>query len=360
MSKNQEKVTISIETLTIIKGLVLVALMLTLLSVLHAIAQPLVWLSISFFLAIALNPAVSWLAKRLKSNSRVKATAIAYIIAIATIVAFFSLVIPPLAKQTVDFVKSVPQTIEDLKSSDSPAGRFVERYSLQDEVNNLAKDISSKTSDISQPAISTATTIGTTLAGTITILVLTFMMLVEGPKWLERILAIQPASKKAHRKQTVERMYKVVTGYVNGQLLIAFIAGVFACIALLIANQVFDTSVNAIALGGIVGVFALMPLIGATLGAVIVVTACLFVSLPLAIAMTVYFVIYQQIENITLQPYIQSRSNQLTPLIVFVAAILGASIGGLLGALVAIPVAGCARILIESHYQERLKKAKLI
>ena len=348
---------ISIETSTIIKGIVLVISTVLIIGVFHNLARPIVWILVAFFLAIALNPGVSWIARHLKSKSRIKATALSYIILIAFLITFFSLITPPLVKQTVDFVRDIPQTLEDLKTERSPAGRFVSKYKLQDEVNNLAKDVGNKTKDISQPAIATATTIGTTLASIITILVLTFMMLVEGPQWLDRLWAMQPASKRKQRKDTANQMYRVVTSYVNGQLLIAFIAGVFACIALLIASQIFNANINAIALGGIVGVFALLPLIGATLGAVIVIIACLFVSFPLAITMAIYFIVYQQVENITLQPYIQSRNNRLTPLVVFISAIVGASIGGLLGALLAIPAAGCLRILMESKYKIKTQDA---
>ena len=77
---------------------------------------------------------------------------------------------------------------------------------------------------------------------------------------------------------------------------------------------------------------------------------CLFASTGLALGMTVFFLLYQQVENATLQPYIQAKSNNLTPLIVFVAALVGAQLGGLLGALAAIPIAGCIRVVIDEYY----------
>lgn len=360
MSKKQNEITISIDTTTIIKGLALVVALIIVLGLLHNLAKPLILLSISFFLAIALNPAVSWITARLKSGSRIRATAIAYIFVMTVLIGFFSLIIPPLVGQTIDFVKDVPSTIEDFKKQDSPAARFAYRYNLDEQLDDFASDFKSRSSDVSKPALATATTIGSTFVSVIAVLVLTFMMLIEGPNWLKRFWAIQPASKRRERQETAQKMYKVVTGFVNGQFLVALIAGAFAFIALVIASQIFDVTINAIALAGIVTVFALMPLIGAALGATIVVLACLFVSFPLAITMAIYFVIYQQIENTTLQPYIQSKSNNLTPLIVFSAAIIGASLAGILGALFAIPIAGCLRILIQSHYKERLEKANLL
>jgi predicted PurR-regulated permease PerM len=165
---------------------------------------------------------------------------------------------------------------------------------------------------------------------------------------------MQPADKRERTRSIAHKMYKVVTGYVNGQVLIAAIAASFVMIAILIGNAVFDASVNAVAMAGIAFVFGLIPMFGNILGAAIIVLVSLFSSGGLAIAMAIYFLVYQQIENATLQPYIQSRSNQLTPLTVFVAAIVGVGIGGVLGALAAIPVAGCIRILIQEFYDKKV------
>jgi predicted PurR-regulated permease PerM len=149
-------------------------------------------------------------------------------------------------------------------------------------------------------------------------------------------------------------MYKVVTGYVNGQLLIALLGGTFAFVALTITSAIYDAAINSLALAAIITLFALLPLIGTTLGATIVVFSVLFVSVPMAITMAIFFIIYQQIENVTVQPLIQSKHTKMTPLMVFVAAIVGAGFGGFLGALVAIPVAGVIKVVVEDRYQKSL------
>jgi predicted PurR-regulated permease PerM len=151
----------------------------------------------------------------------------------------------------------------------------------------------------------------------------------------------------------------MVTGYVNGQLFIATVAALFAMVALLISSTILGVSINAVALASIVGLIGLIPMIGNTIAAIIVIIFCLFVSLPLAIIMAVFFLVYQQVENATLQPYIQSKYNELTPLTVFVAALLGVSIAGFLGALVAIPVAGCLRIILVEYYSDKFAPKKL-
>ncbi len=357
MSKHEERdIVVKIDTATVIRVLYIVLLGLLFFSLLSKVVQPLILILISFFLAIGLNPAVSWIAGKLKSGSRTVATGVAYLAVVAFLGTFFALVFPPIVKQTVDFVKEVPGTIQDLRENNQSVSNFIERYKIDEEVNRFTDDFSSRFTDLGRPVLSTAGKIGTTIASIIVVFVLTFMMLVEGPGWFDKYVKTLSPPKRERRRKNAKKMYKVIVGYVNGQVLIAALGGFFATATLIISSQIMDVTVNSIALGGIVALFALLPLIGTTIGAVLVVLSTLIVSLPLAIVMAVYFVVYQQIENVTIQPFIQSRSSSLTPLIVFVSAILGVAIGGILGALLAIPAAGCIKVLVDDYYSQKTKK----
>jgi predicted PurR-regulated permease PerM len=149
-------------------------------------------------------------------------------------------------------------------------------------------------------------------------------------------------------------MYRVVTGYVNGQFLVATIGATFAVVALTISTTVFNVdTINPIAFGGIVFLLGLIPTIGVIISTAIVVIFSSFASIPLAITMLVYFIVYQQIENATIQPYIQSRANELTPLVVFSAAIIGIGFAGILGAIIAIPIAGCIKVLFDDFVERK-------
>lgn len=358
MSKNGEKkLIVTIESKTVVRVILLVVASIAIIAFLRNITHIILLIFISFFLALALNPAVSWISSRLKSKSRVRATGAAYVLVITFLIGFFALVFPPLVKQTVDFIKEVPGTIQDITREDSAFNKFVQRHQLGDEVEQFSSDFGNKFKDLGKPALATAGAIGSAVVGLVTILVLTFMMLVEGPMWLQRIFGAMAPAKRKHRQELAGRMYKVVIGFVNGQAIIAALGGTFAAVALFIFSQIFDASVNAIALGGIIALFALLPLIGTIIGSVIVILACLLVSTPLAIAAAVYFIVYQQIENVSIQPYVQSRSNNLTPLTVLLAALIGVGFGGILGALLAIPVVGCIKILAEDYYENRKIKA---
>lgn len=289
-----------------------------------------------------------------------KATGAAYVLVISFLIAFFSIVFPPLVQQTIDFLKQVPETVQNVKDENTTIGSFVYRYNLNDDIDQITNDFSSRIGELRDPAISTAGKIGTTVVSTLVVLVLTFMMLVEGPTWLEKYFAVLKPKHRTHHRKLAKQMYKVVVGYVNGQVIIAAIGGVFAAITIFIASQILNVSVNAIALGGIIALFALLPMIGTIIGSVIVVLACLLVSFPLAVVMAIYFLVYQQIENVTIQPYVQSKTNTLTPLLVLIAALLGVGVGGLLGALLAIPTAGCIKIVLDDYFQRKYGVAPVV
>lgn len=354
-------VTINITTETIVKGIFLTVLAFLILQFMDNVAHQLRLIIVSIFLALALNPAVTWLTIKFRSRSRIKATGVAYLVVLSVLISFLALVVPPLVKQTTEFLRDVPQTIDDFKAQDSSLSRTVKRYNLDEQLDSFGTDFERKISNnLAAPVVSTANRVLGTLISIVTVLVLTFMMLVEGPAWINRFVLLQPLEKQAKRKRVLHRMYRVVTSYVNGQVFIAAIGAAFALVALFITSNIFDAEVNEVALAGIVFMFSLLPLIGTTIGAAVIVLFTLLASVPMAVAMAVYFLVYQQIENATLQPYIQAKTNQLTPLIIFVAALLGVGFGGLLGALAAIPIAGCIKIILEEKYPRLVPAAHTI
>ncbi len=359
MFKRKEKsLEVTISNRTIIRLLLWVLGTTLLVSFVRNAIHPITLIFVSFFLTLALNPAVHWVASKLKSGSRVRATALAYLTVVIVLFGFLAMVLPPLVSQTTHFIGEVPDILREQTESPGVFGDMVRRYNLDDQVSQFASNWADDFSSISNGAVSLANRIVSNLISIVTVFVLTFMMLVDGPNLLNAFWKRYPSSRRKHDQMIAHKMYKVVTGYVNGQVLVAAIGATIATIALIIATSIFDVDgVNAIALGGIIFLFALIPTIGTILGSVIVVLFCLFASLPLAITMGIFFIVYQQIENVSIQPYIQSRSNELSPLIVFMSAILGIGFGGALGAFVAIPVAGCIKVLLEDYLDTQAKKA---
>ncbi len=354
MSK-PERVDVTFSNRTIIRVVVLVAIIMLCLQFLQRIAHPLTLIFISVFLAIALNPAVSWISKKLKTKNRVLASGIAYVIVVALIGFFVWAVVPPTVKQAINFANDVPTNLEEVKANDTQVSRFINKYNLTPEIENTSTKVQEHLTDVGKTAANTVGRVGGLILSTLTVFVLTFMMLVEGPTWLKRIWAMQDPDKVPKRKRAAERMYQVITGYVNGQLFLAVLAGFFAMIALTIVSSLLGVTINAVVYAAIVTLFGLIPMFGNTIAAIIVVALCAFTSIPLALIMLAFFIIYQQTENITLQPIVQAKNNELTPLLVFVAALVGIGFGGFLGALIAIPIAGCAKVFVTEFYGDRLK-----
>jgi predicted PurR-regulated permease PerM len=263
------------------------------------------------------------------------------------------LVTPPLVNQTREFISNIPQNIQHFQNQDSRLSRTVQKFHLDKKINQTASDFSSNYSNFGGKLLDTGKRVLEAVASIFAVLVMTFMMLVEGPKWFELYFNSLPERKRSRQKKIATKMYKAVTGYVNGQVIIAAIAGTLAFLTLEIAGQILGVPSNAVALGGIVFVFGIIPLFGNPIAATIVVLVSLLNSVTLAAIMAIYFVIYFFIENHTFQPYVQSRLNDLTPLMVFIAALIGVAFGGILGAIVAIPAASTVKILAEDYYERR-------
>lgn len=350
------KVTVNVTNRTIVRTILWVILTIIIFRFIGRISHELTLIFVAFFLALALNPAVSWISRRLKIKSRGWATSIAYLMVIIVLVAFFALVTPPLVRQTRSFINNVPQTVQNFQQQNSKLARLARRYNVDQKISQGASDFASHYSNYGSTLLDTGKRIVEAVASVLAVLVMTFMMLVEGPRWLELFFGNLPDKKRNHYREMAHRMYRGVSGFVNGQVILAIVAGFFAFCALEIGKHITHANVNTVALAGIVSVFGLIPLFGNPAAAIVVVLACLINSVSLGLGMLAYFVIYFFIENHTFQPYIQSRLNELTALTVFVAAIIGVGFGGLLGAIIAIPAASAVKILLEDHFVRRGNK----
>lgn len=353
------KVKIDIDTGTFVRFLLVVSAFGAVVFLLWKLLPVLLILTISFFLAIALNRPVSALARWLPGQSRVLATAISYIVFISLLSLFLVVAVPPIIKQTNVFINSLPAYIQQVSEQRGVIGEVVDRYQLESEVESFIKGAQAQAGQLAQGLGSNVVAgVSTFINGLITILtvlVLTFLMLIEGPLWVRRLWDSyhDPKLLERHRR-LITRMYRVVTGYVNGQLLVASIAASAAALTLLVLSTFFTVPVSAILpLAVIVFFTSMIPMIGASIGAAIVLTVLAFSDIGAALIFVIYFIVYQQIENNVIQPTVQSRSVELSALGIFTAAIVGIVSFGLLGGVLAIPVAGCIRVLLLDYVDNR-------
>lgn len=345
------KVTISVSNQTVLRVGLLILFMVIGYAAFKKASGALTLLFVSFFLAIALNAPVHWLAQRLpgkRRGNRTVATGLAFLVVVLLLAGVLSSIIPPLARQTASFISNLPSFVNDIHDENTVIGRTIERYNLDPQIDRVTDELTGRLQEASGKVIDTFTMVTSSLISTLTVLVLTFMMLREGPAWIKFMLSLFNKKEQAHIRDIGSRMNKVVTGYVNGQIILAFIASVFMLVPFLVLNVNYP-----VALAVIVFICGLIPLVGHTLGAIIVSIVALFTS-PLAGAIVLgYYFLYQQTENIIIQPKIQASSTDMTPLMVFASVLVGVSFSGLLGGLVAIPVTACLRILaldyIERH-----------
>jgi predicted PurR-regulated permease PerM len=347
---------VTVTNRTIIRTILLVVAAVLLFKFVGRVSHILTLIFASAFLAMALNPVVNSIKRSFKIESRTKATAVAYLSVVLLLVGFFALITPPLVRQTRDFVKDVPMIVEDFQQGNSSLATFVRDNNLNDRLTEGARDFTSQYSNFGSTLLDTGKRVVGAVASMLAIFVLTFMMLVEGPRWLRAFWRVMPSKNRERHQKIVHNIYRGVTGFALGQVTLAVVGGFFAFVALTIASDVTNVSINAVALAGIVAVFALIPMFGTLLSSAIVVLVCLLSSVSLALIMLIYFVVYQQIENHTFQPVVQSRLSRLTPMTVFIAALLGIGFGGILGAIVAIPIASAVKILIEDYLENRSTK----
>jgi predicted PurR-regulated permease PerM len=332
-------------TVLLVLGLI-IATAITL-EVLWIARHVITWIFIALFLTLALNPAVDWVERRVKR--RAAATGIVYLAALGAIVGIGWLFIPTLVDEVNDFAQEVPNYLEDLTEGRGRLGFLQEKYHLVDRARDALSDGgASKLFGISGTALAVAKGVVTAVVATLTIAFMTFFMLLEGPKWMERFYSLlTPASRR--RWQAVGRnIYRTVGGYVTGNLFISLIAGTLTTIVLLATGVPF-----AVALGLIVAILDLIPLAGATIAAIIVGTVAFLHTVTAGIIVVIFFVIYQQVENHAIQPVVYGRTVQLSPLAVLISILIGAELAGVLGALAAIPVAGSLQVIFLDFLRHR-------
>jgi predicted PurR-regulated permease PerM len=305
------------------------------------------WIFIALFLTLALNPAVDRLEHRIKRRGI--ATGTVFIMALVAVALVGWLFIPTLVDQVNNFAHKVPDYLDDLTKGRGRLGFLQTKYHLVDKARNaLDEGGASKLFGLSGTALAVAKGVVTAVVATLTIAFITFFMLLEGPKWVERFLSLLKPASRPRWKAVGHDIYRTVGGYVTGNLLISLIAGTLTAIVLAIMGVPY-----AIALGLIVGILDLIPLAGATIAAIIVGAVAFLHSIPAGIVVVAFFIVYQQVENHILQPVVYGRTVQLSPLVVLISVLIGAELAGVLGALAAIPVAGAIQVIFLDWLRHR-------
>jgi predicted PurR-regulated permease PerM len=304
-------------------------------------------LLVAAFFAVVLSPPVDWLQRRLHLRRALAALAV-FLTLFGLVVGMLYLFIRPLIDEVQRFSSDFPTYVRDARAGKGPVGGLVKRYKLDNYVKRNQANIQKAVSKVGTGAISVARSVAVAVALLLTVMVLAFMMILYGPDMLSSAVGMLSPPNRARYRAVGADCAKAVTGYVFGNLLISVIAAAVTFTSLLAFGVPF-TGVLALWVG-----FAdLIPLVGATVGAVPTVLIAFLHSTTAGIGMIVVFVVYQQFENHVLQPAIMARTVQLNQLFVLVSALVGVELFGLVGALLAIPAAGVIQVIVRDIYDHR-------
>lgn len=309
-------------------------------------------LVVAAFFAVVLTPAVDFLERRRMRRSL--ATLIVFVVGFGLMVAMLFAFIRPIVSEVNEFVDNFPAFVEDAKEGRGTIGRLVQRYDIDTYIEENQDRWEESLRNAGAPALEVARSVANGIFAFVTILVLTFLMVLEGPAITAGVLNLFEDRRRRERVRLVAAdCAKAVTGYMAGNLLISMIAGLTTFLVLTILGVPF---------AGVLGLWVafadLIPLVGATLGAIPTVMVAFLESPVDGIAVLVFYILYQQVENHVLQPTIMSRTVNMNPLAVLVSVLIGVELYGILGALLAIPVAGVLQVIVRNVYDERRGRLK--
>lgn len=358
--KREKEVKLSVSTGTFVRFWLVILGFILLAGAIWIARGPLVMLAISFFLALVLNRPVSFFARHLPGKSRSIATLIAYLIVMAMIGILLVTIVPIFVRQISSFVATVPDMINQVRNGSGWFNDILAHYHLTSQFNQWITDLQGQIGHWASSAgtsfIAMLGNIFSALGNIFLIMFATFFMLVEAPDWEEKFwrLMYRDETKREHHKVVAKKMYDVVSGYVTGQATVGVISGTFTALVVAALSIIFNFDMGLIWPAWItIFMMVFVPMFGAVIGGTVVGLLLAVFSIPAALIYVVIFTIEQQVENNIIQPRIQSKHMDMSALLILIAMTLGLQVGGILGALVAIPLAGCAVVLIRDYFWQR-------
>ncbi len=324
--------------------------------IIYLLRKPIGWIIIAGFIAIAVSGPVDLVQRRMKRGF---AIALVYLGVILVPAAMLAVLVPPIVEQGGNLARNAPRYANDLNDFAQRNERLQDlddQYDLTAKVQEAAADLPGKVGDAAGTLAAVGAGLISSVFALVTILILSVFMVGAAPRWRAAFLRLHPPRRADLLDRLFDRIGAAVGNYVLGALLQALIAGVTSWIVLVILGVPYP-----LALALVIFVLDLIPLIGATIGAVLVGIVTLFQDFPTAtIVWVAWSVVYQQLENNVIQPRIQARQVQVEPFIVLASVLCGSSLFGVIGALFAIPAAASIQIALREYllYSGRLRPSK--
>ncbi len=337
-------------TRAILRVVLIVVLSALALYVIYRLRTPISYVLIAAFIAVAASGPVNSLNRYMRRGFAITLVYIGIILAPLVIGA---ILIPPLIEGGTDLVNDLPSYAQDLEetfSENETLSELNEDYDLTSKLEDAAGDLAGDLGSTAGTLADIGGGIVSSLFAVVTILVLSMFLVSRGRGWIDVLVVRRPRAEADVIKRALDHMALAVGGYIGGALAQATVAGIAAFIMLEIIG-----APATLALAVVIAIFDVVPLVGATLGAVIVGIVLLFAAdFPGdIIAWAVFAIVYQQFENYVVQPKIQSRAVNLDPFVVVIAALFGGTLFGVIGALIAIPIAAAIQIGIREYLEYR-------
>jgi len=311
----------------------------------QAIGSVLILIVVSLFLAAGLNPLVEWFMRRgLRRSLSVLAV---IVIVVAALGLFVTAIVPVISDQIAALTKNAPEWLDELQRN-RRVQRWNEDYQLIDKIKDYIAN-----GGFAEKAFGGVLGFGLAVLGALfnafVIVVLTMYFLASLPKTKAAIYRLAPASRRDRVTKLGDQIVRNVGGYVSGAFIVAMCAGISSLVFLFAVGL----GKYAVALAFVVALLDVIPMIGATIGAVIV-TAIGFATDPkIGLACLVFYVIYQQLENYAIYPRVMSKAVDIPGAVTVIAALVGAALLGVVGALLAIPTAAAIMMLTKEVFIRR-------
>ncbi|MGH3414475.1 MAG: AI-2E family transporter [Marmoricola sp.] len=300
---------------------------------------------VSLFLAAGLNPAVEFFVRR--RLPRAVAVLVVILLALIALALFGFALVPVISDQVSALTNQAPHWLDQLSNN-----RQIQRLNQKYDIIPKAKGYITSGGLLKQVfggALNFAVAIASTLGSIFVVIVLTLYFLAALPRIKRTLYRLAPASRRERVTRLGDAIVRGVGGYVSGAFLVALCAGVSSLIFLFIVGM----SQYAVALAFVVALLDVIPMIGATIAAIIVCAIGFATDLQIGIALVIFYLVYQQVENYVIYPRVMARSVQVPGVVTVIAALVGAALLGVVGALLAIPIAAAILLLVREVYMRR-------
>ena len=322
----------------VFRNVFVVASAVLLIYCLYALRKLLMLVFIALFLAVGMDPAI----RRLQGWGMKRGQAVAVILlgVVGFLAAFVAAVVPPLVEQVTEFATNLPDYVRDLAENNERIREYVSQQNIAERLQDATRDIPAQIGSSFGTVVGVAGSVLATIFNTLTVLVLTIYFSLSFTRMREGSLKLVPKSKRERVQSIMDPILTKIGGYIAGNVVISIVAGVVSFVFLAIIGVPFP-----VALALWVAIADLIPLVGATLGAVPAVLVAFFHSPGTGIAAVAFFVVYQQLENYLVAPRVMTKAVDLSPAAVLVAALSGGALLGVPGVLMAIPAAAALKLV---------------